>query len=457
MSPASFNQGNRFHSTEPGQSVSPEAWSDAGTSDMASPEDQQANRKAWQTVDFPTLLPIEKIAGASSYLQNQAMDSSSTNSGISNPGNSDRETELLDLIKDLNECNDVLLAKVSQLEESLERSQTALQAEIERGTDADGGFPDRSVAHLVTELEQATQVSQQQQDLNRSLEAELTALKTDHSQLVIEHNTLLKNSSEQSQRLQQSDRSCRDLKARLQRQQRYTLQFKAALEKCLGVSSTAYAGSSVAQPAQPTAPEPPQPLSPQSLAEVSNKTDKIRPWEASPLLDPLDPRLTAILKGEGFSSQAATAKRSLTSPTPPSQGMNSSAPERLQVGHGETWYDLSQSAFHASTDASQPHETQSNVEPAEFLETKPPAGSQEPEASEKAVSPVKLSTPDDGQSYIPAMTNTGGGPAPLVNPLRSQKRLDSLAAIDLPSFPRLDQVAAPVAAYSSPPETDART
>ena len=92
---------------------------------------EQSDNTSWQTVDFPGTIAVDQIPGPVSHLRTNAMDSSSTPSIKGTPGGTHpRETELLNLVRDLNECNDVLLTKVSQLEESLERSQAALQAEI---------------------------------------------------------------------------------------------------------------------------------------------------------------------------------------------------------------------------------------------------------------------------------------------------------------------------------------
>ncbi|HEY9641492.1 MAG TPA: hypothetical protein V6C57_13475, partial [Coleofasciculaceae cyanobacterium] len=44
-------------------------------------------------------------------------------------------TDLISLIQELNQCNSVLLDRVSQLEEALESSQMALQAEVGRSQD----------------------------------------------------------------------------------------------------------------------------------------------------------------------------------------------------------------------------------------------------------------------------------------------------------------------------------
>ncbi|MEO1180909.1 MAG: hypothetical protein AAFX51_08645 [Cyanobacteria bacterium J06636_28] len=114
----------------------------------------QSDNNSWQTVHFPGTVDADQLSGPTPHLRTNPMDSSSTHQSNSTANSqtstieqsSQRETELLNLVRDLNECNDVLLAKVSQLEESLERSQAALQAEIDRSGPPVG---DREIVQLV--------------------------------------------------------------------------------------------------------------------------------------------------------------------------------------------------------------------------------------------------------------------------------------------------------------------
>jgi hypothetical protein len=161
-------------------------------------------------------------------------------------------TDLISLIQELNQCNTILLDRVSQLEEALERSQNALKAEVKRSQDhpafADYN-PDSLVAaqelsaaqeqilELYHQLEFVHQTSQRQQILVETLTEQLEASQERVAHLEREAALVQQRYNEQSQVLTQYEASCRDLQARLHRQQRYTLQFKAALEKSLEVSS----------------------------------------------------------------------------------------------------------------------------------------------------------------------------------------------------------------------------
>jgi hypothetical protein len=148
--------------------------------------------------------------------------------------------DLISLIQELNQCNGVLLDRVSQLEEALERSQQALKGQIERSPEAfatpqseDLATAQAQIANLFSQLEFAHQTNQRQHILIETLTAELESSQERAAQLEREAALLQQRYNEQVQSLVQSEGTCRDLQARLQRQQRYTLQFKAALEKCL--------------------------------------------------------------------------------------------------------------------------------------------------------------------------------------------------------------------------------
>ncbi|MEB3288658.1 MAG: hypothetical protein VKI82_02015 [Leptolyngbya sp.] len=188
-----------------------------------------------------------------------------------------RTEELIQLIQDLNQCNDALLIRVSDLEESLERSQAALQAEIDRheaqGTaGADRAVMPPQIAQLLSELDVANDGLRRASIHNETLQTELESSQQRVAQLERECTLLQQRFSEKTTALQQAEDTCRDLKARLHRQQRYTLQFKTALEKCLkandGPSSMAMAGGT---PGLGLTEDP-------SMAMP--KAQKIQPWSA---------------------------------------------------------------------------------------------------------------------------------------------------------------------------------
>ena len=164
--------------------------------------------------------------------------------------------DLISLIQELNQCNGVLLDRVSQLEEALERSQQVLQSPVERLPDSlssphdadDLATAQAQIATLFSQLEFAHQTNQRQQILTETLTAELESSQERVAQLEREAALLQQRYNEQSQLLVQSEGSCRDLQSRLQRQQRYTLQFKAALEKCLEMPAPQYEGLETSAP-----------------------------------------------------------------------------------------------------------------------------------------------------------------------------------------------------------------
>lgn len=236
--------------------------------------------------DFRTApTPASNSASSSSSLPS---DSVTLAPGTENWLNSSEPTDLTDLIsliQELNQCNSILLDRVSQLEEALERSQNALKAEVKRSQDQPM-FADFSAENVVTvqeladaqeqivnlynQLEFVHQTSQRQQILIETLTGQLETSQERVAELEREAALVQQRYNEQAQVLAQYENNCRDLQARLHRQQRYTLQFKVALEKSLEVST----------------PQP-EPIA-EVVAAVAKssenlflpKTKRIQPWSA---------------------------------------------------------------------------------------------------------------------------------------------------------------------------------
>lgn len=412
--------------------------SDAFSSQGAQLPNEQLDNNSWQTVNFPGTIAIDHPSESTPYLRTNAMDSSSTqhqgNSTVSVKESSEhdnqREVELLNLVRDLNECNDVLLAKISQLEESLERSQTALQAEIDRSGGSSG---DREIVQLITELEQSNQALQHQHVLNETLQTELTAVRERAKHLETEHITLRQQVAEHSQELLQANTSCRDLRARLQRQQRYTLQFKAALEKCLSMSAEA---SSQADGVS---------LSPQGISMP--KTDEIRPWESTLGNTKLDPQLESMIRGLPNHYQPSTPPLEAEAEDqlwhdlarvmdPEDTTVELEVPQTIESADSSPEFTEPSPWVQNATTASEPSPEADELEKDNLEKSLYASSSLSPEAAEilARVQSAKVITADN--TYLPAVS-AQGSPSPLVNPLKPQKRIGSLSAIDLPSFPRL--------------------
>lgn len=170
-------------------------------------------------------------------------------------------SDLVSLVQELNQCNSILLDRVSQLEEALESSQVALQAEVGRSqefplTPASVSSPLNSqsahlspeaqvstqdqVVALFNQLEFAHQTSQRQQILVETLTEQLESSQERVAELEREAALVQQRYNDQAQAIALGEMTNRDLQARLHRQQRYTLQFKSALEKCLEVPAPQY-------------------------------------------------------------------------------------------------------------------------------------------------------------------------------------------------------------------------
>jgi hypothetical protein len=164
----------------------------------------------------------------------------------------------IDLLDSLTDQNHTLRSRVAFLESALEQSQLTMKQESERwesrvkaSEDAwlreqeaviarhlsDLTLSQQKVTELFQQLELSHQLTQRQQIVIDTMNTELRVSQEQVAQLERECTTTQQNFAQQVQLVAQSEHSCRDLRSRLNRQQRYTLQFKAALEKSLEVPS----------------------------------------------------------------------------------------------------------------------------------------------------------------------------------------------------------------------------
>ena len=436
--------------------------------------------------------------------------------------------DLVQLIQDLNQCNDALLLRVTELEDDLERSQVALQAEIERNQAQPGALPavatpgpvQQQIAQLLSELDIANDGLRRTTIHNETLQAELEVNQQRVAQLERECTLLQQRFSEKNTALHQAEETCRDLKARLHRQQRYTLQFKAALEKCLNMAPAPATASSAAIQGQllpSLMNEPGQPV-------AMPRSQQIQPWSAGPGAVTDNPSLTHLLRGlrgagpasvpapveppperprapeptfnfaEPLTPRLARASSEdsnlelfapePTTPATPEPSIPESTSESPVIEVTEV-IEFASSAVNPVTpepapvadspapaltaldpwleEAAAPSPTASLfTEPSpwgEPLAPVPPRATVPPEplpTVDSAPPPVALEQPVPSSISVSAPLSTGTAPAPapspalpaylttsskvspspLVYPLRSQKKIKSIAAVELPSFGR---------------------
>jgi myosin heavy subunit len=150
--------------------------------------------------------------------------------------------QLLALNQELSSANNGLYEQVEQLKNDLAESEKAVQWHKRRSGVTESMLNQQTqelaaaqeqIKSLFQQLETALQTVQRQESFIETHKTQLQISQQRLAQLERECALLQTNYSEQSQHLSQSETSCRELRTRLMRQQRQTLQFKAALEKCL--------------------------------------------------------------------------------------------------------------------------------------------------------------------------------------------------------------------------------
>lgn len=293
-------------------------------------EPQAQLDQEWTTVDFPDAISVDAIPQASPVASDSnALDSNALDSNASpNALDSDRAQML-------EQHNHKLQERIADLELALHHSETLLRQETERLETLAGAqyakaqqrsheqatlitkqrkdleFAGQRIreqeaqllqhtqelsvahdqlAHLLHELDTAHQTVQKRQILVETLTSQLESSQEQVARLERECALTQQRYTEQVQLTRQAENSCRDLRSRLHRQQRYTLQFKAALERCLDVPAH------LPQAVEPTV-EATTSESAESPAALSfDKAQPVQPWSASPGFPAFDAEFEATFE-----------------------------------------------------------------------------------------------------------------------------------------------------------------
>jgi hypothetical protein len=153
--------------------------------------------------------------------------------------------QLLRLNQELRQANDDLYQQVETLTSKLSESEKALQLQKKRSGVTESILKDQAqevsatqeqIQSLYQQLDTSQQNVQRQEALIETYKSQLEFSQQRLAQLERECALLQSHHQEQSQHLLHSENACKELRTRLMRQQRQTLQFKAALEKCLETS-----------------------------------------------------------------------------------------------------------------------------------------------------------------------------------------------------------------------------
>ncbi|MBD2120634.1 hypothetical protein [Trichocoleus sp. FACHB-262] len=282
------------------------------------PQRSEMLEEDWQTVDFPNAISIDAIAHPVVEVASESREPESELEESLVSLSLPEVNEIVTIMQELQQRNGYLLSRVTQLEVVLNECQITLEAQASRTQEQETILAQQSeeltaadehIARLMHELECSHQAAQRQQILVETITAQLENSQERVAQLERECALTQQRYNEQTHAVMQAENICRDLRSRLHRQQRYTLQFKAALEKCLDVSSPCHeahpdltASSAIPSPTKARSTQKPAASDPAFLPKV----DSIQPWSAQPWL------LDADLEGEGDFAASASHLSSTT-------------------------------------------------------------------------------------------------------------------------------------------------
>jgi hypothetical protein len=234
--------------------------------------------EGWQTVDFPDALSFDAIAANAhpTQLDNAPMSASDLPSShaATTPDPA------------LQQENQQLRQQIQQLEQDLGQLQIDLQLERARffckQEEAPAPAPvdpteletlRNQGRQLSNDLTVAQEVNQRQQLLVETLTQQFTNSQERVAQLERDGVSAQQRFNEQLQLTLQAENLCRDLRMRLHRQQRQTLQFKAALEKSLEMNPSR---------SHDSAPEPADSAPSNDTLGFIPKAHPVKPWSEEP-------------------------------------------------------------------------------------------------------------------------------------------------------------------------------
>ncbi|WP_421655308.1 hypothetical protein [Leptothermofonsia sp. ETS-13] len=299
--------------SEPAETT-PTIASDGVAQALESASTEGSGDEGWQTVDFPGAMSVDAIPKAEETGCSNTFDADpEVFSAMTALGDTpSQETQAITppiqepqlsipeefsvQFQRLQRENKVLRDRIVELEQDLTQQQIELQLELARSLHTASTEPlptpisetqqaqelaaaQERVNDLLKELDISKQSAQRQRILVETLTEQLESSQERVAQLERDCALAQQRYNEQVQQLLQAENTCRDLRTRLHRQQQQTLQFKAALEKCLEMPSAQRHSQFLNMDNNP--PAPTVSIPPSALAQVlAPKNQPVRPWSA---------------------------------------------------------------------------------------------------------------------------------------------------------------------------------
>ncbi len=402
------------------------------------PDSQQPNpleTEAFIEDSTSQTIDVSATAAGSESNDSENLDTDTEEAAIAPPPNLDLDIENdgFLLARKLRQHNRELVKTVVQLEQALAESQERLQTQIARSRNADSLLDQQAdnltgnqseIDRLTQDLNLAKEDVREHRNMMNELNQTLKRSQTQLAQVERECTLLRESYDEQQQKLVAAEQEIHDLQARLQRQQRYAIQYKTALEQ---------QGVNVSEIPNPPITKTPVP-----------KVSRIQPWSEQPLqpkpslssntpilnlgnTEPLNIAPETQAEDQASESTSAQEIESASVVLPPD--VNEDLEQQLQ--------DL---------EAEMAAMSEATVEPQ--ADNLPKGVLQFPKWQEPAAN-IPVSTTNNSAAVSPTIqrqvqqtmsaplpTQQKNWPSPTLNPLRTAKKRASLAAVELPSFNR---------------------
>ena len=386
--------------SKPNQPNTPPEESNLSSVDPADREHNEDNNKSpsvpnpWQS---PPSTHSDKPIAYDETIDSKA--SNDTNNSCADDVS--KNTDWVALAGKLRQHNRELAKTIVKLEQDLAKSQEQLQSQVTRSRSTEVliaqqgeeiNLTQKQLTDLFLELETSHQATQSKDILVEDLSQKLESSQKRIAQLERECASLQDKYNQQCQKLSESEKTVSELRYRLHRQQRHTLQFKAALEQCL--EEPAHLNRALHSPAF-TMEQLSKTTSINSV--VPKKVEAIEPWSTQ--IDEIDSKSNSRTLNEKLIGNGATAPSG----------------EEL-----EPQLEIKQIDSKWSLDAAKPNNESVKAE------IEQPA----PQVIEK------LDKNSHPPSKKPIISSASNWPSPLIHPLRSSKKRKSKKKIDLPKFPR---------------------
>lgn len=343
---------------------------------------------------------------------------------------------LIALIQDIRASNTNLLERTIELEQSLAESGNELLIEKARSHNAESLLSEKldtltavqkQVHSLSKQLETAHQTVQQQQASIKNLTTQLVTSSERIAQMERECSLTQSNYNEKSHQLTQSENSSRELRSRLIRQQRYTMQLKVALEKSLDAPVGSYQSqdcNDFSRQAESVFPQA-KPITPWSVPTPSNTLELEPTWAGSsvnsqPYFD-CTPS-TSVERGFFYTKDFEVDRED----TNWQDVFNLLDETEIETNHSEI--DL----FVAKT-VSTP-QTEGLTELDMLLEQPIAFSPNSKSISEPVLAQTNQSLYDSSEPKTKSTQVNYNWPSPVVYPLHPPKGRKSLSAIELPKF-----------------------